>query len=127
MNKRYPTFKVPPEVCVAGTILTMRSKSHTIGKHRFQLVEILPTDVQCFVDNDSGEVLPSALVHDTSFPIMNGEILFHGDRGNVNTEASRGPAKPQATRKCEIVGIPRVYRTRRVGQSAQTTIEPVCT
>jgi hypothetical protein len=107
-NERHFSLKVRAKIRAPITILTLRSVADAIRQHRFQLVKIAPHDIQFFVGDKPGEVLPHALPHNPRLAMIHPQALLLQNAGNSHAETVDTLFKVVISGKSEVVGVSRV-------------------
>ena len=81
-----PAGQVCAEVGHAGAVLALRAMPYAVAQDRFELVIIIPGDIDLLIDHHSGGPLPDSLAHDPRLVVLDVESLVERDRGDVGRE-----------------------------------------
>jgi hypothetical protein len=73
------TLQMRPEPGVFHAVLTFRTEANTIGKGCLEAIEVGPDHVYPLICDQTCQMLPYSLAHDTRLAEMHCETLLHQD------------------------------------------------
>lgn len=93
-----------------------------VVEDRAQPVDLVP-DAGAVVDHQAGEVLPLAPAHDGRREGVQPEALVPHDLGDGGDETRRTGSPAAVVREGEVVGVPGVAPTPRLGEGGEAEVE----
>src|ERR1700693_544474 len=91
----------------------------------FKAIEVASWNIRHLVCKQASQILSYSLPHDSRLAVMHGEAFFVQERRYKNCEPLRASLKIRTARKCQVVGVARVCRSRRLRQSSQPAIRAI--
>jgi hypothetical protein len=93
LDEPHPAFQVCPEVGMRIAVLALRTKPDAVGQDGLETIEIRSPDVHALVGDQTSQVLPHTLSHDTRLAVMHRETLFDENGRDVSREALHASPK----------------------------------
>jgi hypothetical protein len=89
-------------------ILALGTEPHAIRKCGLESVVVSSDHIQVPVGDQSRQILPHALPHDSRLPMIHAEAFIVQNRGDVYCEALDSSFQYFVSGERKIVGVPRV-------------------
>ena len=96
-----------------------------VGQNRLQPIEVRTYNIQSLIRNDPRKILPHPSPHHARLAMIDLESLFEQNRRSPQCESLRALIEFLIAGEGKVIRIPRVFRARRLGQSAQTAIHSI--
>jgi hypothetical protein len=101
-----------PVMRMIFAVLARRVQADAIRESCLQAIEIGSADIHAIIDHKTGQMLPHALAHDSSLPMMDAESFLPQDGCGMDGKALGAPFEFFTAGECEIVGVPCVSCSR---------------